>query len=392
MNIRGADIAHTPTAHAFAIVFDDGTARLFTQPGATATLNDHLGDRVSTDHYDGLLGALASLSGHIRVDPATAPSAVMQAVTDGSGTLAPGPDPCILPKAIKNEAELKGTTIAHLRDAAAMVEFLAWLDAEVPKGAQTEIDVVTKLEGFRRATNALHDISFDTICGSGPNGAVTHYRVTNDSNRTIEPGELLLVDSGGQYVDGTTDITRTIATGAPTDDQQQAFTRVLQGMIAVSRVRWPRGATGRDLDPLARAPLWMAGRDYDHGTGHGVGVFLGVHEGPQRISRVSEVPLQPGMILSNEPGYYREGAFGIRIENLIVVEEAKPLPGGDNRDQLSFRTLTWVPIDTRLVVTAMLSPDERDWLNGYHSEVFALISPRVSEETQAWLKQATAAI
>jgi Xaa-Pro aminopeptidase len=250
--------------------------------------------------------------------------------------------------------------------------------------------VVRALEGFRRATNALHDISFDTICGAGPHGAIIHYRVTEDTNRRLGTDELLLVDSGGQYMDGTTDITRTIALGDPGDEARMAFTRVLQGMIAISRARFPKGLAGRDLDPLARAALWLAGQDYDHGTGHGVGAFLSVHEGPQRLSRISDVPFQPGMILSNEPGYYREGAFGIRIENLIVVQAAPALPGGDDRSQYSFETLTFAPIDRRLIVTSALSSGDRDWLNAYHAETLAKLSTRLSAGARAWLEQAAA--
>jgi Xaa-Pro aminopeptidase len=281
---------------------------------------------------------------------------------------------------------------AHLRDGAAMVEFLAWLDARLPQGGLTEIDVVVALEGFRRATNALQDISFDTISGAGPNGAIIHYRVTEATNRTIGVDELLLVDSGAQYLDGTTDITRTVAVGDPGAFAAECYTRVLQGMIAISRVRWPKGLSGRDLDPLARYNLWLAGQDFDHGTGHGVGAFLSVHEGPQRLSRLSEVPLEPGMILSNEPGYYREGAFGIRLENLIVVEAAPDLPQGDARKHLRFETLTFVPFDRRLIVAGMLSPGERDWLNAYHAEVLGRIGPRVSGKVLDWLETACAAI
>jgi Xaa-Pro aminopeptidase len=272
------------------------------------------------------------------------------------------------------------------------VEFLCWLDDQSAKGQLSEIPVVQALEGFRRATNALHDISFDTICGSGPNGAIMHYRVTEATNRMIRQDELLLIDSGAQYIDGTTDITRTIAIGDPGDEARQCFTRVLQGMIAISRARWPKGLAGRDLDALARAALWMAGMDYDHGTGHGVGAFLSVHEGPQRISRLSDVPLEAGMILSNEPGYYREGAFGIRIENLIVVIPAPALPGADDRQQLAFETLTYVPLDRRLIVGAMLAPGERDWINAYHAEVLEKLAPRLSTEALDWCRAACAAI
>ncbi len=280
---------------------------------------------------------------------------------------------------------------AHLRDGAAMVEFLCWLEAEAPKGGLTEIDVVTALEGYRRATNALHDISFDTICGAGPNGAIMHYRVTHETNRPVRAGELLLVDSGAQYQDGTTDITRTVAVGIAPDEARACYTRVLQGLIAISRVRWPKGLAGRDLDGLARYHLWLAGQDFDHGTGHGVGAFLSVHEGPQRLSRISEVPLESGMILSNEPGYYREGAFGIRLENLIVVQDAPSLPTADpDRRQLAFETLTFAPFDRRLIDPQVLSPAERAWLDAYHAEVLEKLAPRLSDPARAWLKAACA--
>ncbi|MEM0949349.1 MAG: aminopeptidase P family protein [Pseudomonadota bacterium] len=390
LNIRGADLTHMPVVQAFAILHDDGRIDIFADAAKMADVIEYLGPDVRVSPRDAFDTALRSLSGPVRVDPKTAPYAVSLALGAAGIDIAAADDPCILPKATKSAAEISATTEAHLRDGAAVVEFLAWLDATAPGGMLTEIDIVEKLEGFRRATNALHDIAFDTIAGSGPNGAIVHYRVTRESNRTVQPGDLLLIDSGGQYQDGTTDITRTVTTGVPTDAQRDAFTRVLQGMIAISRARWPRGLAGRDLDPLARAPLWMAGQDFDHGTGHGVGVFLGVHEGPQRISRVSDVPLRPGMILSNEPGYYREGAWGIRIENLVVVEEAESL--GDGRDHLSFATLTWAPIDTRLVRAEWLSPGERDWLNAYHAQVLENIAPRVSVNAKGWLKAATRAI
>ena len=398
LNIRGGDIARIPVPHAFAIAHADATVDLFTDAPVNDAVRRHFGKRVRVEAYERFLDAFETMEGAVRVDPATAPLKVWahilahQGFTDGALWPVKGADPCVLPKARKTRAEIEATTEAHLRDGAAMVEFLAWFDAEAPKGGLTEIDVVEKLEGFRRATNVLRDIAFDTICGAGPNGAVVHYRVTRETNREIAPGDLVLVDSGGQYLDGTTDITRTITTGDPSEDQRAAFTRVLQGMIAISRARWPKGLKGRDLDPLARAPLWMAGQDFDHGTGHGVGVFLSVHEGPQRLSRMSEVALEAGMILSNEPGYYREGAWGIRIENLVVVEEAARLEGGDDREQLAFGTLTWVPIDTRLVDVELLGPGERSWLNSYHAEVLERIGPRVSADALAWLRNATLAI
>jgi Xaa-Pro aminopeptidase len=391
LNIRGADVPRNPVLHGFAILHDDARVTLFADPAKfdDATLA-HLGPEVTLRLPGDFLPALDTLPGPVRLDRSSSPVALRQRLEGAGIPIAWGDDPCRLPKARKNEAEIAATREAHLRDGAAMVEFLCWLDAEAPKGKLTEIDVVRALEGFRRATNALHDISFDTICGAGPHGAIIHYRVTETTNRRLGTDELLLVDSGGQYVDGTSDITRTIALGDPGPDARMAFTRVLQGMIAISRIRFPKGVAGRDLDALARAALWMAGQDYDHGTGHGVGAFLSVHEGPQRISRLSEVPLEPGMILSNEPGYYREGAFGIRIENLIVVQPAPPLPGGDDRSQLCFETLTFVPIDRRLIDVAALSPGEREWLNAYHAETLAKLSPRLSAAARAWAERATA--
>ena len=389
LNLRGADVPRNPILHGFAILRADATVDVFAAPAklvpaALAALDAG----VRLHPVEAFETTLKSLSGKVRVDRATAPLAVSRLIEGAGGTVVWGDDPCRLPKAAKNTAEVAGMRAAHLRDGAAVVEFLAWLDDAAPQGGLTEIDVVTALEGYRRATNMLHDISFDTICGAGPNGAIMHYRVTHDTNRRVGMDELLLVDSGAQYADGTTDITRTVAVGDPGDEARTCYTRVLQGLIAISRARFPRGIAGRDLDALARFPLWVAGQDFDHGTGHGVGAFLSVHEGPQRISRISEVPLEPGMILSNEPGYYREGAFGIRLENLIVVQEAAKL--GDNRDQLCFETLTFAPFDRRLVLRDRLSPDERDWLNAYHAEVMEKLLPRLSDGAQGWLRAACA--
>jgi Xaa-Pro aminopeptidase len=387
MNLRGADVPRNPILHGFALLRADGSVDLYVD---AAKMRDVVLDGAVRLHpVEAFAADLTGLTGVVRVDKGTAPLAVAQAVT--GARVVWGDDPCRLPKARKNPVEVEGMRQAHLRDGAAMVEFLCWLDREAPKGGLTEIDVVTALEGYRRATNALHDISFDTICGAGPNGAIMHYRVTEETNRPVGRDELLLVDSGAQFKDGTTDITRTIAVGDPGAEARECYTRVLQGMIAISRVRWPRGVAGRDLDALARFSLWTAGQDFDHGTGHGVGAFLSVHEGPQRLSRVSEVPLEPGMILSNEPGYYREGAFGIRLENLIVVQEAPSLPGGDDhRRQLCFETLTFVPLDRRLIVVDRLSPAERDWLNAYHAEVLEKLSPRLSDAARDWLQAACA--
>ena len=387
LNIRGADVPKNPVVQAFAILSHRGAVDLFIDPAKiNADVVAHLGAEVHLHAPSAFIPALKALKGAVRVDKTTAPLAVSDLIAQTVW----GDDPCRLPKACKNAGEIAGMREAHLRDGAAVVEFLAWLDAQTPKGGLTEIAVVQVLEGFRRATNALHDISFDTICGAGPNGAIMHYRVTDESNRAIGQNELLLVDSGGQYRDGTTDITRTIAVGDPGEEARACYTRVLQGVIAISRARWPRGLAGRDLDPLARQALWMAGQDFNHGTGHGVGAFLSVHEGPQRLSRISEVPLEPGMILSNEPGYYREGAFGIRLENLIVVQVAEAM--GDLRDQLSFETLTFAPFDRRLIDTHQLSAGERDWLNAYHAQVLAHLTPRLSAFALAWARQACEAL
>jgi Xaa-Pro aminopeptidase len=392
LNIRGADVPRNPVLHGLAILHDSGKLTLFADAAKfdAATLA-HLGPDVTLRPMQAFEPALHTLQGPVRVDRGTAPLAVSTELTEAGIAVAWGDDPCRLPKAKKTEAEIEGMRVAHLRDGAAVTEFLCWLDARLPEGGLTEIDVVRALEGYRRATNALHDISFDTICGAGPNGAIMHYRVTEESNRSVTDNSLLLVDSGGQYLDGTTDITRTIAVGDPGDYARACYTRVLQGTIAISRARWPKGLAGRDLDPLARAPLWMAGQDFNHGTGHGVGAFLSVHEGPQRLSRISEVPFEAGMILSNEPGYYREGEFGIRLENLIVVQPAPNLKGGDDeREQLCFETLTFVPFDRRLIVTAILAPGEIAWLNAYHAEVLENIGPRLSPKALLWCHSACA--
>ena len=385
LNIRGADIARNPVVQAFAILFDDARVALFSTKEKFASLGPD--PAVSLADWRDFEPALKDLSGPVRVDRKTAPLAVSVLLEQAGIEVTSDDDPCILPKATKNDAEIQGMRDAHLRDGAAVVEFLAWLDREAPKGHLSEIAAARALEGYRAQSNTLQEISFDTISGAGPNGAIMHYRVTEETDRAIKPGELYLVDSGGQYLDGTTDITRTIAIGAPTDEHITCYTRVLQGMIAISQARFPRGVAGRDLDALARAALWRAGQDYDHGTGHGVGAFLSVHEGPQRLSRISEVKLEPGMILSNEPGYYRPDAFGIRIENLIVVREAEKI--GDKRDQLDFETLTFVPLDRRLIDSSALGPWERDWINAYHGQVYEKLADRVATDAKTWLWEAT---
>ncbi|WP_226622492.1 aminopeptidase P family protein [Alloyangia pacifica] len=387
LNIRGSDVPRNPVPHGFAILHAAGRVTLFMAAQKLDGLAGHLGPLVELRAPEDFVPALEALEGTVQIDPATCPVAVQTALKGCEITEAP--DPCLLPKARKNAAELAGSRAAHLRDGAAMVRFLHWVDSQTP-GAFTEIDAVVALEEERRATNALRDISFETISGTGPNGAIVHYRVTEATNRTTRPNELLLIDSGGQYVDGTTDITRTMVLGEAGDEERDAFTRVLKGMIALSRLRFPAGLAGRDIDVLARAALWEAGLDYGHGTGHGVGAYLSVHEGPQRIARTGTVPLEPGMILSNEPGFYREGSYGIRIENLIAVEPAPPLPGQTVAKMLRFETLTWVPIDRRLIETGLLTAAERDWLNGYHAEVLTRIAPLVSGAVRDWLEAACA--
>ncbi|MBR3370995.1 MAG: aminopeptidase P family protein [Rhodobacteraceae bacterium] len=392
LNIRGADLPRLPVVQGFAIVHDDGRVDLFAPPAKLDGLN--LGEGVQIRPREAFEPALRTLRGPVRLDKGTVPLWVLDILRDSGIETSAMQDPCLLPKACKTGAELAGARAAHLRDGAAMVEFLCWLDGQAaelvanPAHTLHEIDIARHLESCRQATGALQDLSFDTIAGSGPNGAIVHYRVTEDSNRRLIPGDLMLVDSGGQYLDGTTDITRTIAIGPVGQLEAECFTRVLQGMIAISRARFPRGVTGGHLDALARYPLWLAGMDYDHGTGHGVGAFLSVHEGPQRLSRISQVPLREGMILSNEPGYYREGAFGIRIENLVCVRRDPAPQGGDARDWLAFETLTLAPIDTRLVVQDQLTADERAWLNLYHARVRTLLDPLVSQRARAWLARA----
>jgi len=391
LNLRGADLPRVPVVQAWGIVHDDASVDVFADPAKFAGLALDPGVRVAP--AEGFAAALAALGGPVRVDPATAPEAIARALEAAGVAVAPAPDPCLLPKARKTAAELAGARAAHRRDGAAMAAFLAWFDAEAPTGGLTEIDLVRRLEAARAATGRLRDIAFDTIAGAGPHGAIVHYRVTEATDRAVAPGEAVLVDSGGQYEDGTTDITRTLLAGpgpapAPLRD---AATRVLQGMIALARARFPRGVTGAHLDALARYPLWLAGLDYDHGTGHGVGSFLSVHEGPQRLSRTSDVALEPGMIVSDEPGHYREGAWGIRFENLVAVIEAPAVAGGDpGRAMLAFETLTLAPFDRRLIDAGALDPGERAWLDAYHARVLAEIGPLVAPEVRAWLEAACA--
>ena len=391
-NIRGSDVAHNPVVLAFAIVPATGKAELFVAPGkVTAEAQTHLGGIakiLSPKKLSLRVKALKTAKKKVRLDTGTSAFWFSQAL-GGTRNIAYGSDPCLVLKAVKNTIEIKGARSAHVRDGVAMVRFLAWLDHEAASGSLDEIAAVRQLEIFRSETQALKEISFDTISGSGPNGAIVHYRVSERTNRILKPGELFLVDSGAQYLEGTTDITRTVAVGTPAPEMRQHFTLVLKGHVAIATARFPKGTRGIDLDPFARRALWERGLDYDHGTGHGVGSYLSVHEGPQSISKGGMAELLPGMICSNEPGYYKEGAYGIRIENLVLITEAA-VPDGGDRPMMGFETLTLVPIDRRLIDTFVLTPAEIAWLDSYHARVRDHIGPNLDAPTRAWLEAATA--
>ena len=395
-NVRGADVARTPVALAYAIVNADGTADLFVAAEKVdAEVRQHLGNGVRLHERSEFEPALRELAGKtVAVDPERAVAAIFEALDQAGAKILAVRDPTILPKAIKNSAEIAGHQAAQERDGAAISRFLKWVEDEAPGGEVDELTASDRLESLRKENAELRDLSFDTISGAGPNGAIVHYRSSEKTNRKLEPGMLYLVDSGGQYVDGTTDITRTVPIGEPTEEMRDRFTRVLKGHIAIATAIFPKGTRGSQLDSFARRPLWEAGLDYAHGTGHGVGSFLSVHEGPQRISPVGSAqsggdePLQPGMILSNEPGYYKSGEYGIRIENLVLVVE-KQVEGAE-KDMLGFDTLTFAPIERRLVVKEMLSAQELDRLNTYHAQVLAKIGPKLEGEDRAWLEQACA--
>jgi Xaa-Pro aminopeptidase len=390
-NIRGADVSHTPLPLSYALVPKDGRPTVFIDHRKLSnSARDHLEHTADVGEPDTLTPTLAGLAqrgASIALDNATAADALSRLITAAGGKPLRGSDPVSLLKAVKNITEIEGARTAHRRDAVALTRFLAWIDREAPTGALTEIDTVEALETFRRESGALKDVSFPTIAGTGPNGAIVHYRVTRKSNRRIAPGDLLLIDSGAQYEDGTTDVTRTIAIGAPTLEMQDRFTRVLRGHIAISRAVFPDGTTGAQIDTLARQFLWQAGIDFEHGTGHGVGSYLSVHEGPARISKLGATPLKRGMILSNEPGYYKTDAFGIRIENLELVVGTDI--AGAEKPVNAFETLTLAPIDRRLVDLNMLSADELAWLNAYHERVRHAVRPHVDEATKVWLDAAT---
>ncbi len=390
LNVRGGDVDHTPLPLSFAILYGDGRVEWFVDPAKTGVeLADHLGDEVTVrgrDEFEPALWALGNA--RVMVDPAGTAALVLDRLGKAGAKVVKDSDPCQLPKACKNEVEIAGARAAHTRDGAALSSFLAWLAAEGPKGGVTEIAAADRLRALRFEGENIRDLSFRTISGSGPNGAIVHYSVTPESDRTLQDGELYLVDSGGQYLDGTTDVTRTVAIGEPTAEMRDRFTRVLKGHIAVATARFPDGTTGGQLDPLARTALWQAGLDYDHGTGHGVGSYLGVHEGPHRISKIpNAVALKPGMIVSNEPGYYKEGAWGIRIENLVTVVPVEI--DGAEKPMLGFETLTLAPIDLSLVEPGLLSAAEIAWLDDYHTRVRETLTPLVDENTGTWLEQAT---
>jgi len=391
-NIRGADVSHTPLPLSYAVVPKDGRPTIFIDGRKLSnSARDHLERTAQVAEPAALepaLRELAATGAAIALDSATAADALNRLISEAGGKPLRGADPVALLKAVKNEVEIAGTQTAHRRDAVALARFLAFIDAEAPKGTLTEIDAVEALETFRRDTGALKDVSFPTISGTGPNGAIVHYRVTRKSNRRIQPGDLLLIDSGAQYQDGTTDVTRTMAIGEPSAEMRDRFTRVLRGHIAIARAVFPDGTTGAQLDTLARQFLWQAGIDFDHGTGHGVGSYLSVHEGPARISKLGTTPLKRGMILSNEPGYYKTDGFGIRIENLELVVE-KTIQGAE-KPMNGFQTLTLAPIDRRLIDGAMLSRKELSWLNDYHARVRAEVRPHLDGPTQLWLDAATA--
>ena len=394
LNIRGADVERTPVTLSFVIAHADGTAELFIAPEkVTAELRTHLGNSVRISPRDAFVPALAALKGkRVAVDPERSVQAIFAALEAAGAKVTELRDPTVLPKAVKNPVEQAGQRAAQARDGAAIAKFLHWLSREAPQGGQTELSAAAKLQAFRDATGCLRDLSFDTISGAGPNAAIPHYRVSEESNLTIAPNSVYLVDSGGQYSDGTTDITRTVWIGpdAAPAEQKDRFTRVLKGHIALARATFPQGTAGSQLDSFARQYLWVAGFDYAHGTGHGVGSFLSVHEGPQRIAKAaggqagSEQELLAGMILSNEPGYYKAGAYGIRIENLVLVEH-REIAGAEGKF-LGFETLTFAPIDRNLVELALLIPDELAWWNAYHAKVEAVLAPQLEGAALTWLK------
>ena len=393
LNVRGSDVAYTPLSLCMGILFCDESVKLFIDPQKLRPqLEEHLGPTVSTfapDSFDAALESLGRQQSRVLCDPMRSAFWVTDRLTQSGAKVVYGDDPCALPKAIKNKIETQGARDAHRRDGAALCEFFSWLARESQSGKITELEATEYLETCRRKNDLWQDLSFPTISGAGANGAIVHYRSTPETNACLEQGTLYLVDSGAQYFDGTTDVTRTVAIGVPTSEHRDRYTRVLKGHIALATARFPKGTTGSQLDALARKPLWNVGLDYDHGTGHGVGSYLGVHEGPQRISKAGGgVALQPGMIVSNEPGYYKAGEYGIRIENLVLVTLCSDVEDAE-RELYSFETLTLVPFDQNLIERSLLSQEERVWINTYHARVFRTLGSRVDSETSMWLQQAT---
>lgn len=392
-NLRGNDVPQKPMFLAFSIIHADGAAQLFVDPGKlTAEAEAHLEGIAVADiaTFPTAIEALGAAGKAVMVDPANVSVKIAYTIRDAGGTLVEATDPIEAPRSRKNAVEKSGSRAAHIRDGTAITRFLAWFDSEAPKGNLDEITASKKLLAFRRETNQMKDIAFPTISGAGANGAIVHYRVTHDTNAPIEKNSLYLVDSGAQYLDGTTDITRTLLVGEPTQEHKRAYTLVLKGHIALATARFPKGTSGAHLDALARQFLWANGLDYAHGTGHGVGSYLGVHEGLARIAKQGSVPLEPGMLLSNEPGYYKEGAFGIRLENLVFVTEPEDL-GGD-QPMMGFETITRAPFERRLIAVELMSEAELAWLNSFHAKVLADIGPLLTDDDLGFLEVACAPI
>jgi Xaa-Pro aminopeptidase len=393
LNIRGKDVSHTPIPLARAYVPLSGKPAIFLSPGHLTSENRKLIEPLAIagqlSAFEDLIGGLLRKGDKVLIDPASTTLQIAQSFNDRGVELIETVDPCILFKARKNKIELEGARQAQKRDGAALCRFLAWIDKNAPSGKLDELTASDRLEAFRRETNLLEDLSFDTISGAGSNGAIVHYRATPETNKKLRSGKLYLIDSGGQYRDGTTDVTRTVAIGAPSPEMQRHFTLVLKGHIAIATAKFPAGTRGVDIDGFARRALWEAGLDYGHGTGHGIGSFLSVHEGPQSISRNGMTALEPGMIVSNEPGYYREGHYGIRLENLLAVGEPEGIQGGET-PMMGFETLTLAPFDRWLIAAEMLTAEERDWLNGYHARVWRELASDLDGADRAWLEKATA--
>jgi Xaa-Pro aminopeptidase len=393
LNLRGSDVPYTPVVLAYAIIHAKGKAEIFVDAmRLPEDVRAHL--KASTiirkpNELDASLKKLGSKKSTVLIDASSAPEKIRSVLAASGAVIKEDIDPCTMPKARKNKVEQEGARSSQRRDGVALSKFLHWLSVEAPHGTLTEATAAEKLTAFRKGTGVLMDLSFSTISASGPNAAIPHYHVDPENCRAINNNEIYLIDSGGQYQDGTTDVTRTVIIGQPTDEMRDRFTRVLKGMIGISMVVFPKGTTGANIDVLARASLWKAGLDFDHGTGHGVGSYLSVHEGPARISKNNYVTLQPGLILSNEPGFYKQGEYGIRIENLLVVKEPTDIEGGE-RAMLSFETLTFAPIDRNLIEARLLTRDELQWLDAYHARVLKDVGSFMTGDALAWIVKACA--